>query len=391
MASNFVDIFSLAEEEESKSNESKNLDRTVVFVGEKGSGKSSIINLLKGAQKDEGTKPTYAMEYSFSKRTTNNRKEVVHMYELGGGRQLVDLVGAPLTRESYKYIVFVIVIDLSKPSTLMDSLQYWINAIKEVATNAERSGDLPAEDLDYMRNLTQFPDHEDRSRLNPVNLPILVLGNKYDIYEGFDPENRKWISRMMRYLSHMNGCSLFYSSLVNQKLSLQIRTLLNNYFFGVSLPTLMQKDYTKPLFLTAGSDSFESMGIPTSGNMTAIDVLNKMTRDYFPPEKEEHKEGKTVYYDPSKYPESKIDSAKLEKNLEMERVHKIKHSESPSSASTKSMVRDTSEILDNPRMQTQQKQQPAENGGEGFRPLGGGPVKKMRPVNRVQLNQNPNN
>jgi dynein light intermediate chain 2 len=100
-------------------------------VGEKGSGKSTLINHLKGGLKEEGAKPTYAMEYSFAKRTTHNRKEVVHMYELGGGRQLADLLAAPLTRESYRNIVYVIVVDLSKPSTLMDSLHFWINAIRD--------------------------------------------------------------------------------------------------------------------------------------------------------------------------------------------------------------------------------------------------------------------
>lgn len=143
MASNLVDIFAIAEEEEKLSNEStvsissfntlldKNFERTVVFVGEKGSGKSSIINLLKGAQKEDAPKPTYAMEYNFAKRSTNNRKEVVHLYEVGGGRQLADLLAAPLTKESYRYIIYVIVIDLSKPSTIMDSINFWSHAIRD--------------------------------------------------------------------------------------------------------------------------------------------------------------------------------------------------------------------------------------------------------------------
>ncbi len=74
---------------------------------------------------------------------------------------------------------------------------------------------------------------------------------------------RKWVSRIMRYSAHANLCALYYSSLVNQKLSLQIRTLLSNYFFGGVLPNVLQKDYTKPLFLNFGSDSVDSMGIPT--------------------------------------------------------------------------------------------------------------------------------
>ena len=68
---------------------------------------------------------------------------------------------------------------------------------------------------------------------------------------------------MIRYISHLNGCSLFFSSVANQKLSLQIRGLLNNYLFASTMPNLSQKDYAKALFLTFGSDSFDSMGIPT--------------------------------------------------------------------------------------------------------------------------------
>lgn len=58
---------------------------------------------------------------------THNRKEVVHYYEVGGGRQYADLITTPLTKESFKYVVFVVVIDLSKPSTLMDSLNFWLS------------------------------------------------------------------------------------------------------------------------------------------------------------------------------------------------------------------------------------------------------------------------
>jgi dynein light intermediate chain 2 len=90
-----------------------------------------LINILKASQKDEPTKPTYAMEYSFAKRNTNTRKEVVHFYEVGGGRELTNLLVTPMTRENYKYISYVIVVDLSKPSTIMESLNYWISAIRE--------------------------------------------------------------------------------------------------------------------------------------------------------------------------------------------------------------------------------------------------------------------
>mmetsp|Transcript_19916 Transcript_19916/g.17021 ORF Transcript_19916/g.17021 Transcript_19916/m.17021 type:complete len:122 (+) Transcript_19916:109-474(+) len=119
---------------------------------------------------------------------------------------------------------------------------------------------------------------------------------------------------------------------------MQVRNVLNGYFYGAVLQPYMQKDYQKPLFLTFGSDNFDSMGIPSSGNMSPYDILLKMSRDYFPPEKEEAKENK-AYYDPSKYPETKIDSTKLEKDHEMERLHKIDKNESPSSTSNERNLR----------------------------------------------------
>jgi len=41
---------------------------------------------------------------------------------------------------------------------------------------------------------------------------ILVVGHKYDLYEKFDVEARKWVSRSMRYLAHKYGASLIFSS-----------------------------------------------------------------------------------------------------------------------------------------------------------------------------------
>jgi len=264
MANNPTDIFAIAEEEEKINVEYKNTDRIGVFLGEKSSGKTTLINLLKGAQKDEGPKATYAMEYSFVKRTTNNRKEVVHFYELGGGKELAELVSVPLTKETYKNIVYIISVDLSEPSTLMESLEYWLRKVREAADNFFKSiGASSARSDNYIKTSNTLEQHDDRGKVQPIGIPTIIIGTKYDQFEEFDPENRKWISRMIRYISHLNGCSLFFSSVTNQKLSLQIRGLLNNYLFASTMPNLSQKDYAKPLFLTFGSDSFDSMGIPT--------------------------------------------------------------------------------------------------------------------------------
>ena len=71
------------------------------------------------------------MEYSFAKRTVNNRKEVVHFYELGGGKELAELSSVPLSKENLKNVVYIVVVDLSDPSTLIESVEFWLKTIRE--------------------------------------------------------------------------------------------------------------------------------------------------------------------------------------------------------------------------------------------------------------------
>lgn len=390
MASTPADIFAIAEEEEKNNSDYKNFDRVAVFVGEKSSGKTALINLLRGTQKDEGAKATYAMEYSSSKRTVNNRKEVVHFYELGGGKELADLAAVPLTKESYKNIVYIVVVDLSDPANLIESLEFWLKTIRNFSDNFFR--DLkgsPTKADNYIKTAATLEEHEDKNKVQPLGVQTIIVGSKYDQYEEFDSENRKWISRMIRYISHLNGCSLFYSSVANQKLSLQIRTLLNNFLFSSTLANHMHKDYAKPLFITFGADSVDTMGIPTSGNMSAYDVLKKMSRDYFPAEKSKNPQKEIAALDLSKFPEAKIDSTKLEKDHELERLHKANKNESPVSSDKAERAAYTSmnEDEDGPRSRRGPGSNPpainkAQFGGlssDNLRPTAG-PVKKMRPT-----------
>eukprot|EP00330_Aristerostoma_sp_ATCC50986_P002738 CAMPEP_0114597532 /NCGR_PEP_ID=MMETSP0125-20121206/19826_1 /TAXON_ID=485358 ORGANISM="Aristerostoma sp., Strain ATCC 50986" /NCGR_SAMPLE_ID=MMETSP0125 /ASSEMBLY_ACC=CAM_ASM_000245 /LENGTH=86 /DNA_ID=CAMNT_0001802205 /DNA_START=32 /DNA_END=289 /DNA_ORIENTATION=+ len=84
-------------------------------------------------------------------------------------------------------IVYVVVVDLSKPSTIIDTLNFWLGSIRDTTSSFFRkSSDIPAEDREYVRSFTTLKEHEDQSRITPVNIPTIVIGNKYDLYEGFE-------------------------------------------------------------------------------------------------------------------------------------------------------------------------------------------------------------
>jgi dynein light intermediate chain 2 len=84
------------------------------FVGGRDSGKSTIISRF--LDKDEKPNPTIALEYTFGRKNKgqNGVKDVTHIYELGGGTFLADLIKIPINESNIHQSAYVIVIDLSK-------------------------------------------------------------------------------------------------------------------------------------------------------------------------------------------------------------------------------------------------------------------------------------
>lgn len=103
----------------------------MIVVGEPNSGKSAIISLLKGTLKEEPPKPTSAIEYSFYRRNNENKKEIVHFYEMAGGKFIKDLIAVPLNLNTIQNATYIITVDLSNPSNVLDSLIFWAENIKE--------------------------------------------------------------------------------------------------------------------------------------------------------------------------------------------------------------------------------------------------------------------
>ena len=80
--------------------------------------------------KEEIPKPTSAVDYSFARKTTDNRKEIVHFYELAGGRFIKDLTAVPLSENTIDNAIFIIVLDMSLMGNVLDSLIFWCDNIK---------------------------------------------------------------------------------------------------------------------------------------------------------------------------------------------------------------------------------------------------------------------
>lgn len=114
--------------------------------------------------------------------------------------------------------------------------------------------------------------------IKPLPIEIIVVGCKYDELEKEDSENRKWLSRALRYMAHTHFCHLFYcSSLsINTNLISQIRNVFNEVLFGSKRTYFSQKDHLKPIFISQGQDTIQSLNIGgMSGSLNVLEIIKK--------------------------------------------------------------------------------------------------------------------
>ncbi|KJH47364.1 hypothetical protein DICVIV_06569 [Dictyocaulus viviparus] len=101
----------------------------IIVCGNSQSGKSTLIN--KFLDKNEEHKETVALEYTYARRTRGNNKDICHIWELGGGTSVTQLLAIPFTEENIERASFVIALDLTRPNEL------WIT-MEKLVTEAQR-------------------------------------------------------------------------------------------------------------------------------------------------------------------------------------------------------------------------------------------------------------
>ena len=267
--------------QQNKKQAAQTADTCAVVVGTAQCGKST---LLKGLlNKDEEPQATLALEYSYCSKTTQGRKDIAHIWEVGGGTAMQNLLDVALTESSVRTATVVIVADLSKPEEVFAGVSYWLSRLrarlqdidkelKKKETTAkvmdqlrERSAKKFGERwMDQLKSRPAKEDgadkkestaHPDQKLVMHTGVNVVIVATKWDSFAKKDPDLLKVMGRCLRFLAHSNGASLVYCGKGDKVLVDKFRAVLSHHLFRTPPIKSTETNHLKPLLVPAGTDT----------------------------------------------------------------------------------------------------------------------------------------
>ncbi|NXF47949.1 DC2L1 protein, partial [Oceanites oceanicus] len=310
-------------------------EKSILFMGNKNGGKTTII--LRCLEREEIPKPTLALEYTFGRRARrhNTPKDIAHFWELGGGTSLLELIRIPITSNNIRSFAVVLVLDLSKPNELWTTmeklLQVTRNHVKKILTKLEKTNPEVATEIKQRMQNNLQRDHPFIQKMKSSSCNIffwflfLTYVFQYQLFQEFDSETRKIISKTLRFVSHYYGASLVFTS-KSEALLLKARVLINHLAFGYDKSKSVSVDHSKPLFIPAGLDSLSQIGPPPAsdsdiGKMranTPLELWKKVFEKTFPTKSFCNLQDTKDPAQDLQYAEYEVDVMRAQKNQELE-------------------------------------------------------------------------
>jgi len=244
------------------------VDTTTLFVGDSGSGKSSLIQSFLKPTVTKEPKSTFALEYNFARKkggsgSGGSERSVAHIWELGGDIYEPKLLEIPLTLKGLSNTSVVIVCDLSRPQNIMTSLLRWVGLVREVIN--KRVGELKATNSSAVAGFREkamgpFREHpKDSARVRPCEVPLYIVANKFDSFRALGAAERRQALQCLRFVAHYHGATLIAASTADLTLKESFRSLCNTVCFGAPLKSACETSVDKPVYVTVGRDDFEGV------------------------------------------------------------------------------------------------------------------------------------
>lgn len=255
-------------------------ETNLLVVGASGSGKTSLLNRIHsvfssgnshGTGGGKSVKPTTALDYSFARRTDRNVSQVAHFWELAQGTELAQLSEVVITPENIHSVALAVVVDCTEEGLAIawETATYWLSRVdrrvSEIFQRMRAKNSVTPDKMIQRAKKTVGANHPDMRRLRLSGIPTVLVINKLDAFAG-DTQRMKLVARSMRYLAHLYGAHLIFTS---EQESPKWRALMSHVLFHTPFDAKnVQFDPERGgVLLTADRDSFADIGEPDVSNM----------------------------------------------------------------------------------------------------------------------------
>uniref|UniRef100_A0A3B3VEE5 Dynein light intermediate chain n=1 Tax=Poecilia latipinna TaxID=48699 RepID=A0A3B3VEE5_9TELE len=270
-----------------------------VTAGEDGSGKTTLMAKLQGA---EHNKKGRGLEYLYLNVHDEDRDDLTrcNVWILDGDLYHKGLLKFAVTPQSLPDCLAVLVADMSRPWTIMESMQKWASVLRDHVDKLK----VPPEDMRELEQrmvkaFQEYAEPEDATPASPrraptsgedeavvlplgdntlthnLGIPVLIVCTKCDAISvlekehDFRDEHFDFIQSCIRRFSLQYGAGLIYTSVKEEKnLDLLYKYIVHKlYDFQFVTPALVvEKD---AVFIPSGWDNEKKIGI-LHENLTTV-------------------------------------------------------------------------------------------------------------------------
>ncbi|XP_041040763.1 cytoplasmic dynein 1 light intermediate chain 1-like isoform X1 [Cetorhinus maximus] len=268
--------------------------KAVLVTGEDGSGKTTLIAKLQGV---EDYKKGRGMEFLYLDVHDEDIDDHTrcNVWILDGDTYHKGLLKFAVTSDNIKDTLLMLVVDMSRPWMVMDSLQKWANVVREHIDKLK----IPPEEMKEMEQslMKEFQEYEEPDKEVPASpqrrntvlqetdeesvvlplgsntlthnlgIPVLIVCTKCDAISllekehDYRDEHFDFIQSHIRRFCLQYGAALIYTSIKeNKNIDLMYKYLVHKlYGFPFHSPVLVvEKD---AVFIPAGWDNEKKIGI----------------------------------------------------------------------------------------------------------------------------------
>jgi dynein cytoplasmic 2 light intermediate chain len=326
------DLWSKALDERDAGHGSANEDEhhTLVFVGERGAGKTTLM--YRVLERSDAVQATVGIEYAYGTRpkrmSTTQAQDVIHGWELAGDSKETGLLDASITPLNLHRTTAVVCVNLAAPAKSFERAVHFLDIVRKRVDECMKQLKIqqnPTLGVITKRSEKQFAEHEDRSSLKPLGIPLIVVAGHYDAFEDYDPQSRKIACKALRYLALQYGGALVFTSTEEEALLSRFRTAVYTSVLHAAPRKATSVDPNKPLLVPVGADTFAEIGTP-SGTGNAHSVGIQAWKDEWADLFKDKKSSDEGIVDESrlieeavKYSEHSVDAARMDKDQELEK------------------------------------------------------------------------